>query len=191
MLAKATKPKTCKVCRSLFTPHHWLLRAQVCSPLCGLEFARSKRAKTEKAAQVKDRKETRAKLVKLKSRAQWAKEAQVAVNAYVRARDADMPCISCGRHHRGQYHAGHFLSVGARPDLRFEELNIHKQCAPCNTYLSGNVVLYRQSLIEKIGIDRVEWLEGPGPTRHYSIEDLKAIKAKYAAMARELKARQS
>lgn len=188
MLAKVAKPRPCTICASPFTPARAFVRW--CSPECGLELARSKRAKAEKVAQVKDKRETKAKLEKLKSKAQWAREAQTAVNAYVRARDADLPCISCGRHHQGQYHAGHFLSVGARPDLRFEELNIHKQCAPCNTYLSGNVVLYRQSLIEKIGIDRVERLEGPGPTRHYSIEDLKAMKAKYNALARELKARQ-
>ena len=96
------------------------------------------------------RKEDRAKREKLKSRAQWLKEAQQAFNAWIRLRDADKPCISCGRHHEGQWYAGHYLSTGARPELRFEPLNVHKQCSACNTHLSGNLVLYRAELVRRI-----------------------------------------
>ncbi|MFK5282538.1 hypothetical protein ACI3PL_23545 [Lacticaseibacillus paracasei] len=32
----------------------------------------------------------------------------------------------------------------------------------------------------------VEWLEGPHEPKHYSADDLKEIKAKYTALAREL-----
>ena len=35
-------------------------------------------------------------------------------------RDFDKPCVSCGNYHQGQWHAGHYLTVGARPELRFE-----------------------------------------------------------------------
>lgn len=101
-------------------------------------------------------------------------------------RDADKPCISCGRHHTGQYHAGHYMSRGARPELAYEPLNCHKQCSPCNTHLSGNLALYRQSLVREIGLQQVEWLEGPHDPKHYTVDDLKAIKAKYTALAREL-----
>ena len=115
-----------------------------------------------------------------------AREAQAAFNAWVRARDAGMPCISCQRHHTGQYHAGHYLSRGARPELAYEPDNCHKQCAPCNTHLSGNVALYRGNLIKLIGLDRVEWLEGPHPAKHYSIEDLREIKELYKRKLKEL-----
>lgn len=132
------------------------------------------------------RKADAVKREKLKSRSEWAREAQAAFNAFIRARDADLPCISCGRHHQGQYHAGHYLSVGARPELRFVELNVAKQCAPCNTHLSGNAVMYRKALVDRIGTASVDWLEGPHPTRHYSVDDLREIKKTYAAKAREL-----
>lgn len=185
---KAIKPKTCKVCRSKFEPR--MPMATVCGLECAKSLAVSIRGKAEKVAAVKDRRETKAKLEKLKTRSQWAKEAQAAVNRFIRLRDADLPCISCGRHHQGAYDAGHYLSRGARPELRFDELNIHKQCVPCNQHLSGNIVLYRINLLEKIGVDGVAYLEGPHEPKKYTVDDLKAIKAKYAGMAANLKARQ-
>ena len=159
----------------------------VCGWVCSEIWAVSKRKKEERAAKTVDKRETKAKLEKLKSRAQWAKEAQTAFNSFIRARDVDLPCISCGRHHQGQYHAGHYLSVGARPELRFVELNVYKQCAPCNTHLSGNAVLYRRALLDRIGTGGVEWLEGPHATKHYTVDDLRKIKADYTARARALK----
>ena len=174
--------KVCKTCRTRFDPE--LPGAITCSPDCAESFAVSKRGKAKKIAAVKERK---ADKEKLKSRSDWAREAQAAFNGWVRLRDTDQPCISCGRHHQGQYHAGHYLSVGARPELRFEPLNVHKQCAPCNTYLSGNAVLFRKGLIAKYTIEIVECLEGHIPTRHYTTDELKAIKADYTAKARELK----
>lgn len=174
----------CKACRAEFTSH--LPMARACSIECAIAVSRADKARREKKHATADRRDTRENLAKLKTRAQWAKEAQASFNAYIRARDADQPCISCGRHHGGQYHAGHYLSVGARPELRFVALNVHKQCAPCNTHLSGNAVLYRQGLIVKIGKEWLEWLEGPHQPQHYSIDDLAEIKKLYAAKAREL-----
>ena len=181
--------RRCKVCRQPFEPRP--PRALVCSEDCAGAFAVSKRLKeerrAEKAAQALERKDTKARKERLKSRSDLAREAQQAFNQWVRLRDADKPCISCGRHHEGQYHAGHYLSVGARPELRYEPLNVWKQCSPCNTHLSGNAVLFRQALVREIGLERVEWLEGPHPAKKYTADELRAIKTEYAAKARELK----
>ena len=181
--------KRCKVCRQPFEPRP--PRALVCSEDCAGAFAVSKRLKeerrAEKAAQALERKDTKARKERLKSRSELAREAQQAFNQWVRLRDADKPCISCGRHHEGQYHAGHYLSVGARPELRYEPLNVWKQCSPCNTHLSGNAVLFRQALVREIGLERVEWLEGPHQAKKYTADELRAIKTEYAAKARELK----
>jgi hypothetical protein len=152
--------------------------------VCGLQCAVIA-AETAKAKQI--RKEHSAAKQKMKSRADWLKEAQAAFNRYIRLRDHDKPCISCGRNHQGQWHAGHYRSVGACPELRFEESNVHKQCAPCNDHLSGNIVEYRRGLIERIGIARVEWLEGNHDPKKYTIEEIKAIKAEYTRKAKELK----
>lgn len=178
---KAIKPKTCRVCGSKFQPSRWLMAARVCSQHCALELARAARVKDERKADAVKRE-------KLKSRSEWQAEAQAAVNAFVRLRDAHLPCVSCGRHHDGQYHAGHYRSVGSAPHLRFDvERNLHKQCQPCNTHLHGNLVRYRQALVHRIGLEALEALESDQAPRKYSISDLKTIKTTYAARARELK----
>ena len=159
----------------------------VCGIDCARSLAVSVRGKAEKQAATKQRKADRERKEKIKTRSELAREAQQAFNTWIRLRDAGRPCISCGRHHQGQMHAGHYLSVGARPELRYEPLNVWLQCAPCNTHLSGNAVLFRQALVREIGLERVEWLEGPHQAKKYTADELRAIKAEYTAKARELK----
>ena len=157
-----------------------------CSPLCALTIAREKReqadAKKAREARAMDREASE----RIKPRGRWLQEAQTAFNAWIRKRDEGQACISCGRHHQGQWHAGHYMSVGARPEHRFNPNNVNRQCQPCNTHLHGNLVLYRSALIAKIGLAEVEKLEGPSTAMHHSIADLKAIRDKYRAMAREI-----
>lgn len=153
---------------------------KVCSWVCAKEIAKVAVQKIEKA-NIKVLKE------KLKTRQEWLKEAQAAFNAFIRMRDIELPCISCGRHHTGQYHAGHYLSVGARPNLRFDEQNCHKQCQPCNTHLSGNIVLYRKALLVKVGDKEVERLESDNTTAKWTIEEIKEIRKTYLAKTKALK----
>ena len=175
----ALKERTCRYCKARFVPPPRHPGVRVCSEDCGVALAEKMRAKIERANASAARAETRQALERIKTRAQWMKEAQTALNALIRARDADRPCISCGRHHNGQYHAGHYLSVGSSPALRFEELNVWKQCAPCNNHLSGNAVLYRIGLVNRIGLDAVEWLEGPHPLKRWTIAELREICEQY------------
>ncbi len=180
--------KRCPSCRVMFAPAR--NGQAVCGEIeCAIAYGQSEKgqATAKKALADVGRREIKVRKEKLKSRADHLREAQQAFNEWVRLRDADLPCVSCGRHHDGQYHAGHWRSVGANPELRFEPLNVWKQCAPCNTHLSGNLVNYRISLIQLIGLEKVEWLEGPHEARKYTIEEIKAIKAECRAKTRELK----
>jgi hypothetical protein len=170
----ARKQKKCRVCKEPFSG-----QGVVCSLKHAIELAKLQREK-------KQRKIDREHKVKLRSRSEWIKLAQAAFNKFIRLRDADLPCISCGRHHKGQYHAGHYLSTGAHPELRFDESNVHKQCAPCNDHLSGNIVRYRPALIEKIGIEKVGWLEGPHDPKKYTIPEFEAIRDEYNRKAKEI-----
>lgn len=177
--ARLTVPtkRKCKACRE---PYVRLRPMQVaCSAACAHELVKANNAKVERAAD-------RAKREAMKPRAQWLREAQAAFNAFIRARDAHLPCVSCGRHHDGAWDAGHYLTTGARPELRFDEQNVHRQCVPCNRHLHGNLVLFRAELLRRLGPAVVDRLEGPCPPAHYSADDLKAIKVKYSALAREL-----
>lgn len=152
-----------------------------CSPACALEVARSRKEKAEKA-EVRRRKE------KIKTRRELLAEVQVAFNAYIRERDHDRPCISCGRVNAAKWDAGHYRSVGACPELRFHEDNCHRQCArPCNQDLSGNLIEYRKGLVARIGAERVEWLEGPHQPAHWSVEDLIGMRANYRAKAQRIR----
>lgn len=135
------------------------------------------------------RRERQAGLQALKSRADHAKEAQTAMNAWVRYRDRLDGCISCdkGPDWQGQWHASHFISVGACQTTRFDPANLHKACSICNNYLSGNIRSYRPRLIAKIGQAEVDRLEGWHEPKKFSIEELKAIKAHYVAALKQLK----
>ena len=178
------KLKKCKVCGLEFKPTRPL--QPTCSFDCSIVYGLKMLAKNKEAAAKREAKEHRERKAKAKTRQEWLKDAQTAFNLFIRTRDKGRPCISCGRHHQGQYHAGHYRSTKAAPELRFEELNVWKQCQPCNTHLSGNIIEYRKRLIARIGVDRVEWLEGKHEAKHYTIDDLKAIKSEYTKKAKEL-----
>ena len=174
---KQPRDKVCKTCKGRFTPFRSL---QVCcSNNCAVEYAQKARVKREN-------REYREAKEKQKSRADWLREAQTAFNSFIRARDNSLPCISCGRHHDGQYHAGHYLTVGARPELRFNEQNVHKQCSVCNNHLHGNLINYRIELIKRIGMGEVDGLESCHDSIKYTVEQLKDLKAHYKAKIKEL-----
>jgi hypothetical protein len=178
------KPKTCKACKKKFTP----LRAlqSVCSMPCSIVYARMLKAKSNALERTKERQAIREARERIKTRQQWLKEVQIVFNRYIRLRDKDLPCISCQRFHSGQYHAGHYRSIGSCPELRFEENNVHKQCSACNNHLSGNIINFRINLKNKVGDGLLEWLEGKHEPLKLTIEELKALKAEYKSKCREL-----
>ena len=194
MIAKQPKPKTCRnaVCSVKFVPQR--LGQAVCSPACALATKDVNQQKARKSLAQVERREIKVRKEKLKSRADHLREAQAAVNEFIRLRDGHLPCISCDSQPNdhdlmtgSRWDAGHYRSVGACPELRFEPLNIHRQCVRCNRNLSGNAVEYRIRLVLRIGAEKVDWLEGPHPARKYTVEEIKAIKADYRAKTRELK----
>lgn len=168
MERKPPKPKSCAVCKKEFLPAR--VGQKVCSFYCAVEKVN---ADNLRKAMVKPRR--RSKEVLDNSLSHWQKKAMMACHAYIRWRDRDDPCISCGRHHKGQYHAGHYRPAGINSALRYDERNIHKQCAPCNNHKSGNLVEYRKSLISKLGADVVQWLDDNHETKRWTIAELKQI----------------
>lgn len=167
-MIRPVKQKRCKVCKAQFTPFNSL--AVACSPGCAISYARKQAAAHEmriKRIEAKKQKERKAKERKekadfRKTDVKWLKaKAQELCNKYIRLRDKDYGCISCDKPKDwdGQWHASHWKSVGSRPDLRFNEDNIHKACSQCNLWLSGNPIPYREELLRRIGEDRVLALE--------------------------------
>lgn len=179
------KPKTCKACKAKFEPSRPL--QSVCNPKCAQVHADNLKAKKHKLEVAERRKETQKALDAIKPRAIWMREAQAVFNRYIRERDKDEPCISCGSYLRSSFDAGHYRTTAAAPELRFEPLNVHKQCVQCNQHQHGNIVAFRIGLIAKIGQKAVEWLEGNHDAKKYTIDDIKAIKEEYKAKLKELK----
>lgn len=149
----------------------------------------------KKGRQIK-RKEIAERKKNLKPISEYLNQAQSAVNAYIRARDHNKSCISCGCKrvssfggYRGScgWDAGHYRSRGAASHLRFNLMNIHKQCVKCNRDRSGNVVEYRMKLIDRIGLESVEAIENNNNTRKFTIEYLQRVKKIFNRRARHYK----
>jgi hypothetical protein len=177
-----TEPALCEVCKKPFK--QWRSTTRVCGYRCAAKVPKIER----KAEKAKDRasKEAQKTLPTLR------KEAQDAFNAFVRARDAGKPCICCGKMPEwldaltgGSIDSGHYRSRGSCPELAFHEDNAHGQLKACNRF-GWDVASYRAELIRRIGIDRVTALEGPHPMPKYSRDDMRAIRDKYRAKAREM-----
>lgn len=169
----------CKHCKAQATIK--IQMANFCSIECGYQHARKLQEQARQRKELKAKREHRQRKESIKSRSEWLREAQAEFNRFIRLRDAELPCISCGKPNDGshQRHASHYKSRGAFPELAFNEFNCHASCAQCNNFLSGNLVPYRAALIKKIGLDRVEWLEGPHEPLKLTIEQIKAIKQEY------------
>jgi hypothetical protein len=172
------KKHKCKICRSEY--EKFTTTQQVCSPPCAIEFAKRKEQKRKDD----EFKQLRREHFK-NDRSYQTRGAVYACNAYILLRDTNDGCISCGTR-SAKFNAGHYKSAGAHPALRFHWANIHKQCVQCNKDFSGNIIAYRPRLIEKVGIEMVEWLELDHPPQHRSVEDLREIAEWFRHLKRTL-----
>lgn len=163
------KDKKCKSCGKLFTPDRPF--QTTCNYNCALDYARIKakqKLTKDKNKAVKQLKDNDISVLK--------RLAQTVVNKYIRERDNLLPCVSCGFNGTSrQWHAGHYMPMGSNGSIRYHEDNIFKQCSVCNNHLSGNLANYRLELINRIGIEKVEWLESQKEPKKWSVEELKNI----------------
>jgi len=166
----------CKICKEPF------VKTRPIQPTCKGYDCMVAYAKNvaEKAITKKKKAQTKVLKEKVKTLSDYAKETQTIFNRYIRLRDAGKGCISCLTTKPNiQYHAGHYRSVGAAPQLRFHELNVWLQCSSCNNHKSGNSIEYRINLIKRIGIDKVEWLECQNKPIKYTVLELIDLKEHY------------
>lgn len=182
---KTPKPKTCRVCKSKFSPRNTL--QIVCSPKCAIQHAKQQSERKQSKSEAESRREWNKRKAALKPLKHWEDMTQRVINDYIRERDRELPCISCGTWDTAQWEAGHYRSRGAASHLRYVEDNIHKQCHRCNAELSSNAVPYRAALVIKIGLERVLALENNNTPHRYTREELDALRASYRAKTRALK----
>ena len=165
------KTRKCKYCREPFQPIT-TLQKNCFDPNCVTEWINDVKEKNwqKKKAKLK---------LDLMTVQDYIKLTQQVFNKYIRLRDAGNLCISCQKKPLKE-NAGHFYNANNHWSVRFDERNVHLQCEHCNTYLSGNLIYYRENLLKKIGIEEFENLSAEATkNRKYTIEQLKEIIATY------------
>lgn len=142
----------CRKCKSYFEPIYrkGIILSRLC--LSCLSAKARERVKTDKLRETIELKE------KLKTKSQWLNDLQKIFNEFIRLRDKNKICISCGKPLRGKYDAGHYFTVGAYPNIRFNEDNVHGQCVECNQHKHGNITEYSLYLPKRIGQERFDKL---------------------------------
>jgi hypothetical protein len=132
-------------------------------------------------------KEKKALKEKLMTKSDYLNICQKVFNTYIRTRDKDKNCISCNKKLVGKYDAGHFFSVGAYPNLRFNENNVFGQCVNCNRDKHGNVKEYDLRLQNILSIEEYnKLLNDRNKPALLTIEDIKELIAIYRVKTKEL-----
>lgn len=180
MIQKPPRARKCKECPTYFVPLRPMQK--VCGPGCAIKAADRRKSKLQKV----ERKETREKLLELKPLQYWLKRAEKAVNAFVLQRDREQSCISCGCNDAEQWHAGHFISVGASSATRYDPANIHKQCRQDNFFGHATQADYEARLRARIGDAEVDRLKMAKRERKWTREECQAIETEYRQKLREL-----
>lgn len=172
LTSKHPKARTCEICPNTFVPQR--MGQVVCGPVCGLKKAKADRLEKEKAERV----ETKRRKEALKKISELEADCRKIVQEIARIRDRNDGCISChmGPNYDGQWHGSHYRSHGGCSSTQFHLWNIHKSCAQCNNHKAGNIAEYRPRLVEKIGADRVEWLDNQPKSQKFSREYLYRFK---------------
>ncbi len=185
---KLFKNKSCKACGSIFPQYK--STEVVCSIKCAVDYQKlpkqqekiAKQAKKREAKEFNAFKENHKQ--KHKSLTEYESEAKKEFQRWIRERDADQPCISCGNYNTDDWAGGHYHPAGIYSGVIFNELNCHKQCnSHCNKFLGGNLIEYRKHLSVKIGEDNLVKLEQlANDTRKYkwTREQLIEIKERYS-----------
>ena len=170
----------CKNCKEKFEPKTFLQK-YCFKDECIKVFVEKNKEKVWKE-KVKKHKES--------EKETWLKLARVTCHTYVRLRDKDKGCISCGKPLQPKNtDAGHMWSSGNHSYLRYNEFNINGQCSrPCNKDKAGDINNYRINFIKRYSQELLDSLDQEAKReKRYSIDDLKEVIEYYKKKTKELK----
>ena len=170
----------CKKCKEKFEALHFNQKYCTDKKECVEEWI-------NKAKAVQWKKKKRRMKEELKTTSDYVKEAQKWVNKFVRLRDKDKGCVSCGSPLVGKYDAGHFFSAGGHGSVRFDLRNIHSQCVFCNQHLHGDLYNYHKELLKRIGSEEFNKLEQRSKGVHkHDKEELKQLIKEFKQKCKEI-----
>lgn len=168
--------KICRICKTKFAPRS--STTVVCSIECAIENNKRNADRLEARRKVIAKREHKQALEAIKRPQEWFDDCKKIAQKYARIRDKDDGCISCdkGPNWWGQWHGSHFMPAGNNKAVALNLLNINKACSECNNHKSGNLVVYQDKLIKKIGLEKVEWLKSQKQPHRFDVDYLKKYK---------------
>jgi len=196
--------KRCKQCKK-YVPAESGIKVPAgffCSHDHAIEFAKAKQAQSS-LKQRKERERIKSMTVKDLDRESlpWQhKQTQKAFNRmrvlqelyYYQSNGLEPVCISCQKPLGGdQWCCGHYKTVGAHPELRYDPLNTHLQHnRNCNMGLSGDIKGYTFGLVDRHGKDKAaeiyDYLAVDNGPKKYTCDELEKNRAEYRKEIRQL-----
>ena len=180
-MAKLTR--LCKHCKKEFVKTKPL--QYLCSSVCAIARVKELKKKDFLSGCAKEKKEFYAKH---KSATWYINDARVTFQLFIRLRDKNLACISCGSTTSQIWDAGHFYKAEVYTGLIFDERNCHKQCRKCNHFEGGNELHYREDLIARYGVEyvkKIELIKDKLREYKYSKAELIDIKENYKQKIKE------
>ncbi len=124
----------------------------------------------------------------LETVSELTKKAQKEFNSFIRERDKDKGCISCGTELNSKFDAGHYFESYRYPNVRFDYNNVHGQCTVCNHRRHGNLLEYQVGIEKRIGgVELFDLHQKAHEKRTYTKEELRSTIKKYRKLTRELR----
>lgn len=169
----------CKECLKL-----WLTTTEKGTDYMNRAMRITKKAHEKENPVIKpfDKKQHKKDKEALKTLSDYEKEAKVVFQKWIRLRDQEQPCISCGIKNNKLWDGGHYFKAELFSGLIFDTRNVNKQCRKCNRYLGGNEIQYRLGMVSRFGLDFVDKLESDSISRRvykFSKDELIDINKKY------------
>jgi len=165
-LSKKKKPrkKKCKNCNDWFTPEREM--QTTCGIPCAIAYANKDNVKQKEInKQKREFRQSDKTILKEK--------VQKLANKYGRLREfsrGNVFCVTCGAKNV-KFDGGHFLPTSTYPSIRYYTLQINPQCVNCNQYNGGKPKEYREYMIKRFGLKKVEDLEAQHRvSRKYTVE---------------------
>lgn len=198
----------CKQCKDYYPKVDIITNnfGRFCSKECIVDFQTAKALKNLKKAK-EDKFKERKRKFKLSDKKHQEDLTQKSFNKlrkleeflWFKERGLEPECISCGKKNM-DWCCGHFKTVGAHPELRFDKMNTYLQCNRyCNKGLSGNINGnkttrgYLQGLTDRFGEDKakeiIEYCETYKPPLNLSGEQLEYMRKDFNKQIRELEKR--
>ena len=169
--------KKCAICKKGFKPVQSSLEKVCSNSDCRFKYAmmvvEKNRKEKERTAKKEWSKTKEIYRANTKKKSNYEKDLEKEINKLCRLIDAGCSCISCNSKDANE--AGHFMSVGSMPKLRYHLFNLWVQCRQCNGPKGSNGTIYRINLRSIYGpefLNNLDSLVQIGPL-NLSIPELK------------------